>query len=307
MNVLQIGYGYWGKKITAVLEKIKIIKEIMILDPFIKNKKNLSKKIKFIEKINKVRFNYIFITTPVKKHFYYINKFKKLRTPIFVEKPLIDHRNNNELIKKISNTTIFTGYVYLYNKFIIKLKKIINAQKTTPLFIKFERNNLGPIRRDVDVLYDLGSHDLSIINYLFQNKDVSILKIDSGKILEQSKKKDYYNIYLKINKTLINIEINWLNVVKERRISVFFKRKIIQYDEIQNKIIEKYICKNFYNKTLFNIDSLKIKERVYIFDNNNPLRNEILTFIKKNKADFIFNKKISLKTQKLLYKIKNFK
>jgi predicted dehydrogenase len=307
MKILQIGYGYWGKKITKTLTQIKNINEISILDPFVTNIKNFSKKVKFIKKIKKKTFDYIFIATPVKKHFFYINKFEKLGIPIFVEKPLIDHRNNNKLIKKIENKKIFTGYIYLYNKFIINLKKIIDDQKTKPLFIKFQRNNLGPIRKDVDVLYDLGSHDLSIINYLFEDSYVSLIKVDSGKILEQSNKKDYYNIFLKIKKTLINIEINWLNVVKERRISIFFKKKIIQYDEIQNKIIEKYIPENFYEKTLFNIDYLKIKEKIHIYKNNNPLKNEILTFIKNNKSDYLFNKKISFKTQKLLYKIKKFK
>ena len=90
-----------------------------------------------------------------------------------------------------------------------------------PFLIKFERKNLGPIRKDVDVLYDLASHDISIIYFLFENHKVTIKKVDRFKYIN-SKNYDSYNIHLKINNQInVIIEVNWLNVVKERKISFF--------------------------------------------------------------------------------------
>ena len=68
------------------------------------------------------------------------------------------------------------GYIYLFNNNIKYLKKYITSNKNGKiLYIKFERQNLGPIRDDVSASYDLSSHDLSIFVYLF-NKLPKIIK-----------------------------------------------------------------------------------------------------------------------------------
>ena len=194
----------------------------------------------------------------------------------------------------------------MYNKFILNLKKIISKKKIVPFFIKFERKNLGPIRNDVDVLFDLASHDISIIYFLFEEDKVAIKKVDRFKYLN-SKNYDSYNIHLKINNQInVIIEVSWLNVVKERKISLFSDRSIIQYDELSNKIIEREINNTFYTKTLLNIDNISHKTRAYNFKNNNPLKSELRTFLKTNRDLIKLNKDISIKTQKLLHKIRYF-
>ena len=112
---------------------------------------------------------------------------------------------------------------------------------------------------------------------------------------------------MKINNQInVIIEVNWLNVVKERKISLFSDRSIIQYDELSNKIIEREINNTFYTKTLLNIDNISHKTRAYNFKNNNPLKSELRTFLKTNRDLIKLNKDISIKTQKLLHKIRYF-
>ena len=94
--------------------------------------------------------------------------------------------------------------------------------------------------------------------------------------------------------------------MKERKISLFSNKSIIQYDELSNKIVEREIDDKFYSKTLLNIDNISHNTRTYKFQNNNPLKSELKSFLKSNKDLIQLNKDISIKTQKLLHKIKYF-
>jgi len=300
MKILIIGAGYWGRKIINVLQKIKTIKYIYIYDPF--EKKQFGEKTIRIQKLdNLINIKFIFIAAPLKYHLYYLKKLIKLEVPIFVEKPLL---NKGEIIKNkklLNSIRVFTGYVYLYNKFIKQIKKIIKKERSRPLLVSFERKNLGPVRNDTNVLYDLASHDLCILNYLFNIKKINQLKVLKKKIFKFSKNDDIFHILMKINKkTLVNINVSWFNAIKERKITIFFKNKIIHYDEITSIITEKKVTKNFYKKEIYNVDNIKINEKSFLIKNNNPLREEILIFLKNKDYDFKKNKIVSLKTQKLL-------
>ena len=65
-------------------------------------------------------------------------------------------------------------------------------------------------------------------------------------------------------------------------------------------ITEKKFKKNLYKNYIYNVDIIKINEKSFLIKNNNPLREEILTFLKNKDYDFKKNKIVSLKTQKLL-------
>lgn len=299
-TILQIGYGYWGKKIYKNLINFNKYK-ILIFDPYVKSNSNLN----FIKNYNNINPDFVIISTTVKHHEFYIQKFINKKIPIYVEKPLLNFYKEN-LSYFDYNKKIFTGYVYLYNSFIIKLKKLILKEKSKLLFLKFERKNLGPIRKDVDVLYDLASHDLSILSYLFENKKFSIINVTKQKIVSKNRY-DQYNIELKIDKFIrINIEVSWLNIDKVRKISAFFDKKMILFDETKNLIIEKFINNNFYEKKLFNIDNLSIRQKEYSYSQN-PLQNQLKNFLSNNQNVIKENINISKKTQKyldLIYKWK---
>tara|TARA_B100001964_G_C14122719_1_gene549086 strand:+ start:169 stop:1092 length:924 start_codon:yes stop_codon:yes gene_type:complete len=303
MKILIIGAGYWGRKIINVLKNFKKVKKIYIYDPYEKNKYgDKTTLIKNFE--NKKNIKFAFIASPLKHHLYYLKKLKKLNVPIFVEKPTVNRGEIKKEMKLLKSLRVFTGYVYLYNKFIKQIRKIIVKEKSKPLFINFERKNLGPVRNDTSVLYDLASHDLSILNYLLNVKKIDNLKVLKNRFFNFSKNDDIFHILMKINdQTLVNINVTWFNAIKERKITIFFKHIIIHYDEMTNIITEKKITKNFYKREIYNVDHIKIKEKNYTSKNNNPLRTEILTFLKNNNYEFKENKIISLKTQKLLDKI----
>ena len=173
-KIAVIGSGYWGSIIINNLINLKF-KNIIIFDKSLKNKKIAKKKFKIVKFENNFQnilkddnIKNIFVITPPSENLKIVKKLLTFNKNIFLEKPgfhkLTDLLKIQKYLKKSKSKLMF-GYIYCYNNYIDKIKEIINKKVLGEIqYISFSRKNLGPIRNDVDVDYDLTSHDLSIIN-----------------------------------------------------------------------------------------------------------------------------------------------
>jgi len=188
------------------------------------------------------------------------------------------------------NKILMGGYIYLYNPYIIKIKKILQNKLLGKIkYIEIERKNLGPIRNEVDAHVDLGSHDLSILKFLFSEK-IKIKNIVKKEILKKNIS-DISIINLKIKDIICQINSSWLNPTKERKLLIIGSKKMLLFDEMLSKnklkIFDKYA---YYPKiTKFNADYISNKARIYLGKTRNikvyekdVLKDELLDFIKSS-------------------------
>jgi len=310
-KIVVIGSGYWGSIIINTLIELKF-KNITIFDKSNKNKKIAKKKFKLIKFennfsniLNDKDILNVFVVTPPSENFLIVKKLILNKKNIFLEKPGF---KNVKDIKKIENylnkskTKLMFGYIYYYNTYIEKIKEIIDNKILGNIqYISFSRKNLGPIRNDVDVDYDLTSHDLSIIKRIF-NK---LPKIKSYKKYSLLKKNisDISNLHLKLKNIDIDISNSWLNPSKERLIKIIGKKKMLSFDELNLeepiKIYNqyaKYPKLDFFDKRFLQSKALiyKGKSRSIKLNSLSPLVNEIKTFFnsKKNMTDINMAKEI---------------
>ncbi len=246
-----IGCGYWGTNIAKVLTKIKKNKIIVydenhsnsiILKKRFPNKIIISKNLDNILKSKNIK-NTILATPPIKNL-----KLLKLciinKKNIFIEKPGLKNYSDLTKIKKLNHKKVLMfGYIYLFNNNIKYLKKYLKTKKHGKiLYIKFERQNLGPIRSDVNASYDLSSHDLSIFLYLF-NKIPKIIKNSSYAILKKNIS-DISNLSFKFKHFYIDINNSWLSPDKIRKITIITNKKMLLFNEMENenkiRIYNKY-------------------------------------------------------------------
>ncbi len=300
-KIAVIGSGYWGSIIINTLIKLKF-KNITIFDKSTKNKKIAKKKFKLI-KFEKNFSNIledkdilnVFVVTPPSENYLIVKKLILKKKNIFLEKPGF---KNVEDIKKIKNylkkskSKLMFGYIYCYNNYINKIKEIIDKKLLGEIqYISFNRKNLGPIRSDVDVDYDLTSHDLSIIKKIF-NK---LPKIKSYKKYSLLKKNvsDISNLHLKLNDIDIDINNSWLNPTKERLIKIIGKKKMLSFDELNLeepiKIYNqyaKYPKLDFFDKRFLKSKALiyKGRSKSIKLNTSSPLVNEIKTFFNFKKT-----------------------
>ena len=310
-KIVVIGSGYWGSIIINTLIELKF-KNITIFDKSNKNKKIAKKKFKLVKFennfsniLNDKDILNVFVVTPPSENFLIVKKLILNKKNIFLEKPGF---KNVKDIKKIENylnkskTKLMFGYIYYYNTYIEKIKEIIDNNILGNIqYISFSRKNLGPIRNDVDVDYDLTSHDLSIIKKIF-NK---LPKIKSYKKYSLLKKNisDISNLHLKLKNIDIDISNSWLNPTKERLIKIIGKKKMLSFDELNLdepiKIYNqyaKYPKLDFFDKRFLQSKALiyKGKSRSIKLNSLSPLVNEIKTFFnsKKNMTDINMAKEI---------------
>ncbi len=318
-NTAIIGTGYWGSIICKKLTEIT--KQKIIIYDKDKNNSNLLKK-KFKKKIiieksindilkNKSIKNIILATHPNIN--YKISKNILKKKNLFVEKPIVQNKNHLKHLIKIAkhNKKIFMGgYIYLFNPYIKKIKKILDSKKLGKIkFIDIQRKNLGPIRNKVHSHVDLGSHDISILLYLF-NKKINVKKIEKRNILKNNIS-DISTINLKIDSIKCEINSSWLNPYKERKILIIGTKKMLVFNEMDEsnklKIFHKY---GYYPKLkVFKKDYLSNKARIYSGKTNyikvknvDSLKEELKHFLisSQKKINPITNGLFCLKILKLI-------
>lgn len=306
-----IGSGYWGSIIIKTLIELGF-KNIIVYDKSVKNI-NLAKKkfniVKFEKKFSNIlkdkNILNTFVITPPSQNLKIVTKLINNGKNIFLEKPGFDRINDLKKIEKYlkkSNCKLIFGYIYCYNEYIKKIKIILDRKILGEIqYISFSRKNLGPIRSDVDVDYDLTSHDLSIIKQLF-NKLPKIKSSEKYSLLKKNIS-DISNLHLTLGNINIDINNSWLNPTKERLIIIIGKKKMLSFNEMNLEApiqiynqYAKYPDLDFFDKGFLNSKALiyKGKSRSIKFKATAPLINEIKSFFNSKKpiTDIKFAKDI---------------
>lgn len=195
-NIVIIGHGYWGKNLERVVQKNKKIFNLVgIVDLNYKTKK--SKNIHFFNNFNdlldsSIEVDCAVISTPATEHYELTKLALQNNINCLVEKPFVLKSNQATelfLLAKNKKATLMVENTFLYDTSIIELINQVSSGKFGKIMhINFERTNLGPLRQDVNALWDLTSHDISILlalNNVFPTKiNVTGAKFTNKKIAD---------------------------------------------------------------------------------------------------------------------------
>ena len=185
--------------------------------------------------------NAIVISTPVKSHFDLSIKALEAGKHILVEKPMATSTEEIDqigIIAKDKNLVAMTGHTFLYNPAVRAVKGIIDSGRLGGIrYIYSQRVNLGRIRSDVDALWNLASHDISIVQYwLDETIPVSVKRTGMAYVQEGIEDVSFLNIEYPDN-VLVNIHVSWLDPQKVRRMTVVGSKKMVVYDDLsENKV-----------------------------------------------------------------------
>ena len=311
-NIAIIGLGYWGTIVTNTIISMGLFKKIFIYDNDFSKVKIIKKKfgnkvisIKFDQIKNNKKIKNIFLATPPRINFKILKTLIKHKKNILIEKPGMINLKYFDFIEKELNKNkikLSFGYIYIYNNYIRYLKKIIQSKKLGKIkYINFQRQNFGPIRNRVSATYDLATHDISILSFLF-NKNIKLKKFINHDILGKNNY-DISFLNLEVNGVQIDINVSWLNPEKIRKIIIIGSKKMLLFDEMNLKepikIYNNYVSFpkiNRFSKLYFNQSKyiFRGKSKSIRLSIQKPLNVEIKEFIKskKNLTDLKFSKKI---------------
>ena len=240
LNVSIVGYGYWGSKLARNFQNSAYFDVLSIVDKkkinLINAKKNLPHaecRTDYKKAIKNDLLDLVIISTPTSSHYsiakFALENFKN----ILVEKPICLSLQQVRLLNKLAkknNRMIFVDYPFLFSGTIGYIKKIIDKNKYGRILEIESFREQAPIRTDANVIWDLGTHDISILTYLLKSYPRSIKTIKAENIKKGICDRAYIN--LKYNNNLnVLIKNSWISPTKVRLIKIKFQKAILYCDE----------------------------------------------------------------------------
>ena len=322
MNYAIIGLGYWGKNYYRILNSNDNINLSAVVD----SNQNVAldeetEHFLTLEQLinSELNIDAAIVSTPTNTHYEITKKLLNNGIHVLVEKPLATKSTEaNELINLANekNLVLLVDHTFLYNEAInFAIKSIQDGEIGSLLHINFERTNLGPIRSDVSCLWDLTTHDVSILNAITPNQPLQIKA--SSFNASQTEAFDMVNISLNYeNNLFVTMFSSWLHPEKTRKIKIVGDKKMIVFDDLNfNEPIKIYDKKfeQIYDKETSQSNnnsffSFSIGDVVSPFiQNSEPLQQVVKHFISLIESDEKFisnnNNEIALRTVSLLENI----
>jgi predicted dehydrogenase len=178
----------------------------------------------------------VVIATPVRLHYKMAKAALAAGKHVFIEKPMASSSAEceelNELARK-NELTLMIGHTFLYSAPVRKIKEIINAGDIGQIqYISARRLNLGLYQKDINVAWDLASHDLSTILYIMDQKPTSVNCRGNCHVTPGIE--DVTTMALTFpNNQLATIHNSWLDPRKVREMTIVGTRRMIVYDDVE--------------------------------------------------------------------------
>jgi len=182
------------------------------------------------------RVDAVCIVTPVGTHRTLAEEAFAAGKHVFVEKPLAGTVSDAEAIVRAAthaSRTLMVGHTFVYNPAVVEVKRILAADGVGRVhYIDSQRVNLGLHQFDVNVLWDLGPHDVSITLYWLDEEPAWVQA--SGACFVQHDIEDV--VFLMIgfpSGAIAHAHLSWLAPTKLRTMTVIGSRKMVLYDDVQ--------------------------------------------------------------------------
>ena len=249
LGVALIGYGYWGPNVAKQLYRNKNYRFKTICDlkreRVEKARELYADSIKYTEDyrtvLNDPEIDLIALAVETSAHYRLAKEALLSGKHIYVEKPFTDNVAQAEELKRIAfekDLFIHVDHIMVYHPAIRKIKEIIdNGELGDILYVSCYRQNLGNVKNDVNAMWDLSVHDLSVIDYLADGAYVKFVKALGEKAY--STKESVTFLSVQYDHFIANITANWISPIKERKMIIAGTKKMLVYDDVDviNKLI----------------------------------------------------------------------
>ncbi len=294
MRIGIVGLGYWGNIILKNLISLGY-NDISLCE------KAPKKEIKdygypILEDYKDLDCDKVFITTPTKTHYNICNYFLEKGVDVFCEKPLTTSSKYAEKLystAKEHNCILFTDWIFTFNSHIEQIKKDYENGKLKNIkSVQMNRLNLGPKRFDVNARWDLASHDISIILYIFEDFPTDIQWTDYKRNNGGTQEDSSLGLITFENFVAI-VNASWEYMKKIRECTFEFENYYVIWDDYKQFL--QY-------EDLSNVDypiysgNISYPCRSY----KEPLKTSIRSFFDFNKEDMSKQRNLTVNTIKIL-------
>ncbi|MGH9344365.1 MAG: Gfo/Idh/MocA family protein [Terriglobia bacterium] len=241
MNFGVIGYGYWGPNVVRNLVSLEGSRLDVIADIGAGARARAQKaypNIRVIadamEVLTSPAIDAVAIVSPVWTHYELAKAALENGKHVFVEKPLASNSAQGEELIELAlkkNLKLMVDHTFLFTGAVMKIRQMLDEETLGKLYYyDSTRVNLGLFQHDINVLWDLAPHDLSIMDYLIKAKPEGVVATGQ-KHLNGHEDTAYLTVYFP-EKIIAHINVNWLSPVKIRMTLIGGEKRMVVWNDL---------------------------------------------------------------------------
>jgi predicted dehydrogenase len=237
-----VGYGYWGPNVVRNLDQLDGSAVVAVCDKSPTARKrihNAYPQVKVVsetaELMSSTEIDAIAVVTPVWTHYELTKAALQNGKHVFVEKPFTsDSAQAEELINLAgkNNLKIMVDHTFLFTGAVKKIGQLLEEGTLGKIYYyDSTRVNLGLFQHDINVIWDLAPHDLSIIDHLIKETPEAVSATGQTH-LNGHEDVAFITVYFP-NKIIAHINVNWLSPVKVRTTLIGGEKKMLVWNDLE--------------------------------------------------------------------------
>lgn len=243
IQIAVIGAGYWGPNLIRNFNEVPDTRVAYVCDldpaklaPLQNRYPSLKTTREYGQVLRDPLVDAVVIATPVSTHQRLALEALGAGKHVLVEKPLAaisDEARRIVEAARVADRVLMVGHTFIYNPAVVKVKELVDSGALGEIYyIDSSRVNLGLHQFDINVIWDLGPHDVSIILYWLNEEPLRVSA--RGNSYTQDNIEDVAFITLEFSrKVMAHIHVSWMSPAKLRRTTVVGSRQMIVYDDLE--------------------------------------------------------------------------
>lgn len=290
-----IGCGYWGMNYVRILNELPEAKVIAVCDQREERLQEIAGRLPGIQLttdfetlLRNDRISAVVICTEATSHFRIASRCLHAVKHVLIEKPLTTLSTDAEELASIAQAkslTLMVGHTFVYNGGISAIKSVLDQRRDRIYYLHASRTNLGPIRRDVNAIWDLATHDIAIFNYLLNGVPQWVSAV-GGRVLGNCREDVAFICLGYCDGVIGHIHVSWADPNKCREIVVVCSERRLVFNDLNAiepvRIYEKGVSALSEEPQSFGEYQLKIREGSIIspfIEPSEPLKTQCRHFL----------------------------
>jgi predicted dehydrogenase len=243
VRVAAVGCGYWGPNVIRNLDSVAGFQLSCVCDSDVERLRPVAARYPAARPTTDVdslfedaSIDAVYVSTPVSTHYSLVKRALESGKHVLVEKPLattVEHAETLAELAKAKGLTLMVGHTFVFSPPVRKVKEFIDAGVIGPIYyVETTRVNLGLFQKDVSVLWDLGPHDLSILNYWLGEVPIRVSARGRSFVGEALEDVAFLTVEFPSG-ILAQVQLSWLAPSKLRRTSVVGRQRMVVYDDLE--------------------------------------------------------------------------
>lgn len=293
VKVALVGCGYWGPNLARNFHQIADAELVACcdLDPHALQRMQALYPTRVTSDLDAIlsdpEIEAVALATPVGTHYELGQKLLQSGKHLLVEKPLTTNSAEAEALISLARQQeriLMVGHVFEYNPAVLKIKELIDDGQIGQVYYLYSnRVNLGRVQSDINVLWSIAPHDVSISLFLLEKMPLQVSARGASYLNGRVEDVVFMSMFFP-GDVMAHIQASWLDPSKVRRMTVVGSEKMIVYDDVASegkvKIYDKGVYRKgdaIYGEFQYKIHSGDIS--IPKIDMSEPLRNECVHFV----------------------------